>query len=118
MLQLLLQRDVKKKAHSISKQSNKFQQELGIHGKTNETASCTRQAKEIKRKAKDEGIKRINKPGKTNPYMADIPNGINKLMFIKQTLISGYVSVCLKGCTRPLHQELSTINCLTIMIRQ
>lgn len=57
MLQLLLQRDVKKKAHSISKQSNKFQQELSIHGKTNETASCTRQAKEIKRKAKEEGIK-------------------------------------------------------------
>ena len=42
--------------------------------------------------------------------MADIPNEVNKLMFIKQTLISGYVSVCLKGCIRPLHQELSTSN--------
>lgn len=49
--------------------------------------------------------------------MADIPNGVNKLMFIKQTLISGYVSV-----SERLHKTSSpgiiNVKCLTIMIRQ
>ena len=53
MLQLVLfQDDAGKKAHSISKQSNKFKQELNLQDQTHETSTCTLQAKEIKRKAK------------------------------------------------------------------
>ena len=46
MLQLVIQHEARKKAHSISKQSNQFQQELDIQDETNETASSTIQAKE------------------------------------------------------------------------
>ena len=53
MLQLVLfHDDAGKKAHSISKQSNKFKQELNLQDQTHETSTCTLQAKEIKRKAK------------------------------------------------------------------
>ena len=59
MLQSALQHNAKKKAHSISKQSNKFRQELDIQDEGNETASCNIQAKEIERKSKNEGIKQL-----------------------------------------------------------
>ena len=52
MLQLVLFHDAGKKALSISKQGNKFKQELNLQDQTHETSTCTLQAKEIKRKAK------------------------------------------------------------------
>ena len=45
MLQLVLFYNAGKKAHSISKQSNKFKQDLNLQNQTNETATCTLQAK-------------------------------------------------------------------------
>lgn len=47
------------KAHPISKQSIKLKQELKLQDQTNETATCTIQAKEIKRKVETEGLKQI-----------------------------------------------------------
>ena len=47
MLQLVLFYDAGKKANSISKQSNKFKQELNLPDQTNETATCTPHAKKI-----------------------------------------------------------------------
>lgn len=67
MLWLVLQHDTRKKAHSVSKQSNKFLQELDIQDETNETASCAIQAKEIKRKAKNEGIKQLKQTWEKKP---------------------------------------------------
>ena len=45
MLQLVLFYNAGKKAHSISKQSNKFKQDLNLQNQTNDTATCTLQAK-------------------------------------------------------------------------
>ena len=45
MLQLVLFYSAGKKGHSISKQSNKFKQGLNLQDQTNETATCTLQAK-------------------------------------------------------------------------
>ena len=47
MLQLVLFYDAGKKANSISKQSNKFKQELNLQDQTNETATCTPHAKKF-----------------------------------------------------------------------
>ena len=52
MLQLVFQHDARKKAHSVSKQSNKFQQEVDIEDETNETVSCAIQEKKSKEKLK------------------------------------------------------------------
>ena len=46
MLQLVLQHEARKKAQSISKQSNQFRQEHDTQDETNQTASSTIQAKE------------------------------------------------------------------------
>ena len=45
MLQLVLFYSAGKKGHLISKQSNKFKQGLNLQDQTNETATCTLQAK-------------------------------------------------------------------------
>lgn len=52
MVQLVFQHDARKKAHSVSKQSNKFQQEVDIEDETNETVSCAIQEKKSKEKLK------------------------------------------------------------------
>ena len=49
-----------KKAHPISKQSNKFKQELNIHqNEENDTNTPTKQARDIRKAAKAEGFKQI-----------------------------------------------------------
>ena len=67
MLQLVLYHDAGKKAHSISKRSNKFKQELNLQDQTNETVTSTLHAKEIKRKAKREGLKQIKETWENKP---------------------------------------------------
>ena len=47
------------KAHSVPKQSNNIRKKLDIQVDSNEAASCTMQAKEIKRKAKNKRIKQL-----------------------------------------------------------
>ena len=121
MLHLVLFYDTVKKAHSISKQSNKFKQKFNLQDQTNETTICTIQAKEIIRKAKRQGLKQIKRPGKINLCMTDTHNEFNKLMLIKKTPIRGFIALSLKAktegfmtnaCTRPkpLHQELPKQN--------
>ena len=60
MLQLLLTHNKEKKAHHISKQSYKFKQELNIHqNEENDTNTSTKQARDIKKTAKTEGLKQM-----------------------------------------------------------
>ena len=63
MLQLVLFYEysftILEEKHSISKQSNKFKHQLNLQGQTNETATCTLQARKIKRKAKRKRLKQI-----------------------------------------------------------
>ena len=63
IIKLVLQHDIRKNTHSITKQSNRFRHELDIPEETNETA----QGKEIKRKAKNEGIKQIKETWENRP---------------------------------------------------
>ena len=67
MLQLVFFYNAGKKAHSILKHTTKFTQELNLQDQTNETATCTLQAKSIKRKAKTEGFKQINETWENKP---------------------------------------------------
>ena len=67
MLHVVLLHDTGKKAHSISKQSNKFKQKLNLQDQTNKTAICTLQAKEIMRKAKRQGLKQIKETWGNKP---------------------------------------------------
>ena len=65
MLQLVLQHDARKKAHSISKQNNKFKQELDIQDETNETASLANRLKKSKEKLKMKKLNTYSKLGQT-----------------------------------------------------
>ena len=57
---LVLAHDKIKKAHSISKQSYKFKQELNMHqNEENDTSNSTKQARDIKKTAKTEELKQI-----------------------------------------------------------
>ena len=57
---LVLAHDKIKKAHSISKQSYKFKQELNLYqNKENDTNNSTKQARGIKKTAKTEELKQI-----------------------------------------------------------
>ena len=73
MLQLVLSYETKKKAHSISKQSEKFSQELNLQEQTIETNTCTSQAKEIKVRAKKESIKQLNQTWVNKPLHGRYP---------------------------------------------
>ena len=59
--------DAVKKAHSRLKKSNKFLQELDVQDEINKTAFCTIQTREIKRKAKNEGIKQLKQTWESKP---------------------------------------------------
>ena len=59
MFQLVLFYYAGEKAHSVSKQSNKFKQEFNLQDQANEKATCTLQVEKIKRRAKREGLKQI-----------------------------------------------------------
>lgn len=91
MLQLVIQHDARKKAHSISQQINKFRQELTIQDEMNEQLPVTYREKKSKENLKMKKLNYKNKPGKTNLYTADILNWLTKLVLIKQTLINGYI---------------------------
>ena len=60
MLQLLLSYDKTEKAHSLSKQSYKFKQELNIRqNEENDTNISSKQVRYIKKTAKTEGLYQI-----------------------------------------------------------
>ena len=68
MLQLILAHDKTKKAHSISKQSFKFKQELNIHqNEENDTNTSMNQVRDIKKTAKTEGLKQIKQNWENKP---------------------------------------------------
>ena len=81
-----------KKAHSKSKQSYKFKQELNIHqNEENDTNTSTKQAKDIKKTAKTEGLKQIKQNWENIPLKESTHCKVKKFMQIKETPISGYV---------------------------
>ena len=68
MLQLVLAHDKTKNAHSISKQSYNFKQELNIYqNEENDTNTSTKPAKDIKKKAKTEGLKQTKQYWENKP---------------------------------------------------
>ena len=72
MLQLALAHDKTKKAHSISKQSYKFKQELYIHqNKENDTNTTTKQASD--KTVKKEGLKQIKRNWENKPLRGKYP---------------------------------------------
>ena len=76
MLQLFY--DAGKKAHSISKQSNKFKQEFNLQDQTNETATCTLHANEIKRITKRDVLKQIKETWENKPLHGRYPQRIQQ----------------------------------------
>ena len=74
MLQLVLAYDKTKKVQSISKQSYKFKQELIIHqNEENDTNTSTKQARDIKKTAKTEGLKQIKQNWENKPLHGKYP---------------------------------------------
>ena len=59
--------------HSIKKESNKFATELNIETKTNEELPYTLQAKNLKEKAKQEGLKKIKENWESKPLHGQYP---------------------------------------------
>ena len=68
MLQLVLAYDKTKKANSITKHGCKFKQDLNIHqNEENDTNTFTKQARDIKKTAKSEGLKQIKQNWENKP---------------------------------------------------
>ena len=115
MLQLVLFYNAGKKAHSISKQSYKFKQEFNLHDQPNETTTCTLQAKEIKRKAKREGLKQKKEPRGKKPLHVRYSQRIQQADVDQENTHQWLHSVGLKDLsllhkTKPLNQELPSKN--------
>ena len=71
---LVLAHDKIKKAHSISKQSYKFKQELNMHqNEENDTSNSTKQARDIKKTAKTEELKQIKQNWENKPLHEKYP---------------------------------------------
>ena len=68
MLKLVRDHESKKKTNSISKQSKKYEKELNVKKQSNEELPCTIQAKQVKVKAKAEGIKQIKSSWENKPF--------------------------------------------------
>ena len=73
MLQLVNIHEQGKKMHSIKKESNKFASELNIEATINEELPCTLQAKNLKKKAKQEGLKKIQEKWESKPLHGQYP---------------------------------------------
>ena len=68
MLRLVFAHDKTKKAHSTSKQSYKFKQELNIRqNEENDTNISTKQVRDIKKTAKTEGLNQIKQNWENKP---------------------------------------------------
>ena len=59
--------------HLINNESNKFATELNIETKTNEELPYTQQAKNLKEKAKQEGLKKIQENWESKPLHGQYP---------------------------------------------
>ena len=59
--------------HSIKKESNKFASELNIEATINEELPFTLQAKNIKKKGKQEGLKKIQEKWESKPLHGQYP---------------------------------------------
>ena len=78
---LVLAHDKIKKAHSISKQSYKFKQELNITKMKRMTQTTLQSKQEILRKqAKQRNLSKLSKTGKTNLCMKSTQCQVKKLM--------------------------------------
>ena len=71
---LVLAHDKIKKAHSISKQSYKFKQELNIHqNEENDRNNSTKQARDIKKTGKTEELRQIKQNWENKPLHEKYP---------------------------------------------
>ena len=92
MLQLVLTHDKTKKAYSISTQSYKFKRELSIRQiEENYTNTSTKQARDIKKTAKTEGLKQIKQNWENKPLHGKYPMRSQKGDVDQGTPISCYV---------------------------
>ena len=96
MLQLVNTHEETKRMHSVKKESSKFAVELSIETSMDDDLPSAIQAKNLKKKAKQEGLKKILELGKENLFTVNIQNVVNKLMLIKTKHTSGCVQRALR----------------------
>ena len=73
MLQLVHNHDQRKKLHSMKKESTKFATELNIETAVGTNLPCTLQARSLKRRAKQEGLKKIKERWEGTPLHGQYP---------------------------------------------
>ena len=74
MFKVVLQREKKKKLHSVTKESRKFKFQLNMAQEENEqTAEATKAAKEIKKKAKQAYLDDMKKAWREKPLYGRYP---------------------------------------------
>ena len=92
MQQLVVAHDKTQKVHSISKQSHKFKQELNINQhEENDPNTSMKQATDIKKTAKKEGLKQIKQNWGNKPLHGKYSMQSQKIDVIKETPINGYI---------------------------
>ena len=73
MLQLVYNHEQRKKLHSIKKESTKFATELNIEIAVGTELPCTLQARNLKRRAKQEGLKKMKERREGKPLHGQYP---------------------------------------------
>ena len=92
MQQLVVAHDKTQKVHSISKQSHKFKQELNINQhEENDPNTSMKQATDIKKTAKKEGLKQIKQNWGNKLLHGKYSMQSQKIDVIKETPINGYI---------------------------
>ena len=92
MQQLVVAHDKTQKVHSISKQSHKCKQELHINQhEENDPNTSMKQATDIKKTAKKEGLKQIKQNWGNKPLHGKYSMQSQKIDVIKETPINGYI---------------------------
>ena len=92
MQQLVVAHDKTQKVHSISKQSHKFKQELNINQHEEKAPNTSmKQATDIKKTAKKEGLKQIKQNWGNKPLHGKYSMQSQKIDVIKETPINGYI---------------------------
>ena len=73
MIQLVRKHEQAKRAHSVTKEANKFNTELNIDCTTNEQLIATKQAKSLKVTAKKESLKKLKENWENKPLHGQYP---------------------------------------------
>ena len=93
MMELVRKHENSKKLYSIAKESRTYMRELNIEEQEelNHNLSPKKTAKEMKQKAKSEGLKNLKSTGKKNLFMVSAHYESITLMLTKRKPISGFV---------------------------